>query len=292
MKTGYLLFSALCLMCAVSRPVCADQFDWRLTPATYSLSDIDKAMIGQVVCGESGYEMTDTGLRCHLCPDFTGNLDSLEGLDIGSVIRGRFTRPNAGMEWLLDTDGCEAHFDSFGGAILLGPIPAKRSPEVEAVTASAAKAADKLPKLIFYKPGFRVNDCLVFDGDRGRNLLVCNEADMAQGEVIGHISMMEISRRGINRWRLLRWYDNSGSDMPEVVSATPVTMRAVAGAKAELLIQVKILETTRKLFDKDPEPSGKIVNLYFQRKGPRFFPTQKTEGYLMKIGTMTRKMLE
>ncbi len=292
------LLHAIGFIFGLSSLAFAGQTDWQLTPAPPSLSEADKAMIGRVACGEGGFEVTETGLSCNLCPDFTGNPGSHEGLEIGSIIRGRFSTVGGGDEWLLDTDGCEAHFESFGGVILLGPAKSKPSAGLAAPSSPGSSPTDKPagrpPQLVFYKPGFRLNDCLVFTGVMTRDLLVCNEADMAQGEVIGHISVMEISKRGITRWRLLRWYDNSGSDMQQVVLVVPTGMRAVAAGDgtAQLQITIKILQTTRAVYEKDPEPSGKTVNLYFQRRGQRFFPTTQSRGYLAEIGVITRKMLE
>jgi hypothetical protein len=235
-------------------------------------------------------------LRCDTCPEFTGNPGSREGLEIGSAIRGRFSSPGVGQEWLLDTDGCEAHFDSFGGAILLGSIPTgpvEGSAAEAALGTAPARSVDRRAKLIFYKPGFRVNDCLVIDGDKGRSLIVCNEADMAQGEVIGHISLMEVTRRGLNRWRLVRWYDNSGSDMQEVLSVTPLDMRALNESRKTLLqIRMGVLETSRQRYEQPPEPAASPLELQFHRTGQRFFPTRQTQSRLAEIGRLIHKMLD
>ena len=291
-----------CLLCGVFclvGGVLAEQSAWQLKPQPLPMSEADQALIGRTVCGKDGYEVEEGVLRCDTCPEFTGSPGSREGLEIGSLIQGRFSSSVAGIEWLLDTDGCEAHFESFGGAILLGPIPPKpvgKTPKTSAAAGTEDQAADsdRSTKLIFYKPGFRVNDCLVFDGEKSRSLLVCNEADMAQGEVIGHISVMEITRRGINRWRLLRWYDNSGSDMQEVLSVVPVEMKAMKSASGTSLLQIRmsILETNRTRYDQTPEPQGKVLTLEFSRMGQRFFPTRQTLGHLTEIGSLTRKMLD
>jgi hypothetical protein len=289
-----------CLVCAVlllyggSNPLSAEQNDWRLTPPPSGLSAAEQDLIGRTVCGEDGFEVEEGVLRCNICPEFTGNPGSREGLELGSPIKGRFYA--AGPEWLLDTDGCESHNESFGGAILLGPVPAAASAAANAQASPAPTAGRSLgnpPKLIFYKAGFRVNDCLVFEGERHRNLLVCNESDMAQGEVIGHISLMEISRRGINRWRLLRWYDNSGSDMQEVLSVVPTDMRAQTTSSGGQLLQIhlNVLETTRERYDQSPEPQGETVTLEFRRTGQRFYPTRQTQGRLTRIGVLINKML-
>ena len=291
-----------CLFCALfflfysgAGSVSAEQNDWRLTPPPAALSQADQDLIGRTVCGEDGFEVDEGVLRCNICPEFTGNPGSREGLEVGSLIHGRFS--GTGTEWLLDTDGCESHNESFGGAILLGPIRAAAAGVTNKQALDAATtglSANNPPKLIFYKAGFRVNDCLVFDGEKRRSLLVCNEADMAQGEVIGHISLMEISRRGISRWRLLRWYDNSGSDMQEVVSMVPTHMQAQSeNSGGQLLkIDMSILETTRERYDQSPEPQGKRITLEYRRTGQRFYPTGKTQRQLAQIGVLTRKMMD
>jgi hypothetical protein len=277
----------------------ADENDWRLTPPPSAISQVDQDLIGRTVCGEDGFEVEEGVLRCNLCPEFTGNPGSREGLEIGSVIQGRFSgrHPGVGTEWLLDTDGCESHNESFGGVILMGPIPVESTEEASKHSTAAATSDQpgEVPaKLIFYQAGYRVNDCLVFAAVQSRNLLVCNEADMAQGEVIGHISLMEITRRGINRWRLLRWYDNSGSDMQEVVSVVPSDMRAQATKSGTQLLQIRLsmLDTTRERYEQPPEPKGKTITLEFQRTGQRFYPTRQTQVLLAEIGGLTRKMLD
>ena len=276
----------------------ADMDEWRLTEAPPPISQADRSLIGRTVCGAGQFEMTEAGVRCKVCPKFTGNAGSDEGLEIGLMSRGRFTAAGAEGEWLLDTDGCEAHYTSFGGAILLSPAAPKTlglgMPALSLGSSLTSKAVEEPLTQVFYKPGFRLNDCLTWGGDDSRSLLVCNEADMAQGEVIGHISSMEISRRGITRWRLLRWYDNAGSDLPQIVSVVPSGMRRIEleDGQPGLQIKVKILETSREDFEKETAPAPESVSLIFQRKGQRFFATKKTQGHLQAISILTRKMLE
>lgn len=126
--------------------------------------------------------------------------------------------------------------------------------------------------MVFYKPGFCLNDCVVFAGDNARSLLVCNEADVAQGEVIGHISVMEVSRRGISRWRLLCWYDNAGSDMSQIVSVVPTGMRRLEldDGLARLQVKLKIVEGNREAYEKGSVTPERAINLVFQRKGQRY----------------------
>ena len=270
---------------------------WRLTEASPAMAQADRRLIGQAVCGEGQFATTDDGVRCRICPKFTGNAGSDEGMEIVHANRGRFTSAKAEGEWLLDTQGCEAHYASFGGAILLSHAAPKAvlgMPAVALGSRLSGKPAGGPLAMVFYKPGFRVDDCLVWEGGETRALLVCNEADMAQGEVIGHISAMEVSRRGITRWRMLRWYDNSGSDLPEILSVVPGGMRRMEldDGQPGLQIKVKILEASREAHDKGSAPVARSVSLLFRRKGQRFFATKKTQAHLQEIGALTRKMLE
>jgi hypothetical protein len=260
------------------------------------MSAVEKNLVGRTVCGEGKFETTKFGLRCRTCPDFTGDSGSDEGLQLGSMLRGRFTSSGVDGEWLLDTDGCEAHYDSFGGALLLGWA----GPEGLGLHALAqgfslaTKSTGGQLTVIYYKPGFRLNDCLAFVDEDSRTLLVCNEADMAQGEVIGHISVMDVLRRGINRWRLLRWYDNTGSDMPHIVSVVPTGMRRLDldDGQSGLQIKLEVQEAIRQGHDKVINTSRETISLIYRRKGRRFFATEKTQGHLERIGALVKKMLD
>jgi hypothetical protein len=261
----------------------AEASDWRLNEPAPIPSDEHRKVIGQSVCGESGFELSAEGLRCKICPKFTSNPGSKEGLHIVHTNRSRFSSAAAENEWLLDTEGCEAHYASFGGAILLSHTTSKTvftMPAVELGFSIVVNPAAGPLALAFYKPGFRVNDCLPWIGKDDRNLLVCNEADMAQGEIIGHISSMEISRRGITRWRLLCWYDNTSSDLSQVVSVLPSEMRRIEeeGGTPGLQLKLKIFESTREVYEKGSEPTAKQFSLLFKRKGQRFFRHQEEPG--------------
>ena len=275
----------------------ADSTGWRVTPSPSAMLDSEIKQIGRVVCDEGGYETTAVGLRCKVCPKFTGNAGSDEGLEIGPAVRGRFTTNKAEGQWILDTNGCEAHVQNYGGAILLGPNERKQfvgTPAVALGNRLTPKPAAGPLAVLFYRPGYRLNDCLPFAGHDNRTLLVCNEFDVAQGEIIGHVSSMEISRRGISRWRLLRWYDNSDTDMPEVLSITPTGMHPVEldNGQPGLRIKLKVVEFERQAYQQATEMPGKSVNLIFRRQGQRFFATEKTQARLETIGMLTRKKLE
>lgn len=278
-------------------PAFASSADWRLTGEMSAMSDGDRSLIGRSVCGEGKFEVAGKGVRCRICPKFTADSGSDEGFEIGQIVRGRFTAVGAVGEWLLDTKGCETHFKNVGGTILLAADERKHllgTPAMVAGFMLSAKRAAGPMTVVFYKPGYRLDDCLAFGGDDARTLLVCNETDTAQGEVIGYISAMEISRRGITRWRLLHWYDNMGTDMAEIVSVVPTGMRRVELDEGQpaLQIMVKIVETTREAQEEGQTPPGKSVKLMFRRKGQRFFATAKTQQYLEQFGVLTRKMLE
>ncbi len=275
----------------------ADSTDWRLTAAPPATPETELNLIGRTVCGEGEFESTGGSVRCRTCPEFTTNAGSDEGLNIGHIIHGRFSSADAVGELLLDTDGCEAHFQNFGSAILLGPAvpkPVLGRPAVMLGSRLSTKPSAGLPTVIFYRPGFRLNDCLVFDSGNTRTMLICNEADIAQGEVIGHISAMEISRRRITRWRLLRWYDNSGTDMTEILSVIPTGIHRLQqdDRQPALEVKLKILEATREAYEKGSEPQVKAINLVFQRKRQRFFATTETQQKLAEINALTSKMLE
>ncbi len=277
--------------------VSADFNDWQLTAVPPPVPDADKSRVGRAVCGDGRFDTTEAGVRCRVCPDFTSNAGSSEGLYIGHMLRGRFTTAKAEGEWLLDTEGCEGHFRSFGGAILLAPKIPKPVPATPATALGhrlVAKPAGGPLKVVFYKPGFRLNDCLVFGGEKTRSQLVCNEADSVHGEVVGHVSALEISRRGVMRWRLLRWYDNSWTDMPEMVSVVPTEMRRVelSDGQWELQVKIRIVETIRESYENGSDPAGKTIDLEFSRKGQRFFATERTQEHLRKISRLTRQMLE
>lgn len=288
---------AVSLMLSAWAVTIVEASDWRLNEPAPIPSSQHREQIGQLVCGKSGFELSTEGVRCKVCPKFTGNPGSKEGLHIVHFLRGRLTSTGTENEWLLDTEGCEAHYASFGGAILLSHTTPKTvftMPSVGLGTSLVVKPTAGPLALAYYKPGFRVNDCLPWIGKDDRTLLVCNEADLAQGEIIGHISSMEISRRGITRWRLLRWYDNSSSDLPQIVSVLPVGMRRIEQEDGTLGLQIKLkfFETSREVYEKGTEPAAEQMSLFFKRKGQRFFAPKKTQEQLKEIGELTRKMLE
>jgi hypothetical protein len=270
---------------------------WRLSDAPVANPGFDRQLLGQSICGEGNFEAGDTTLRCKICPEFTGRSGSSEGLEIRYIHRGRFSSRDVPDQLLIDTDGCEAHFESLGGALFLGTS----NPKPEADTGVPGPGRDQQDQPIagpitmyFYRPGFRLDDCLLIPGKNVITQLVCNEADMAQGEVIGHISVMKISRRQITRWRLVRWYDNSGTESEQVMSVIPTAMRLLEldSGQPGLQISLKIVTATREAYEKQTQPSGTTINLLFERKGLRYFATDETKRQLSEISTLTRKMME
>ena len=117
---------------------------------------------------------------------------------------------------------------------------------------------------------------------------------MAQGEVIGHISAMEISRRDITRWRLLRWYDNSASDMARMISVVPTDMRQVQLKDGEQSLQITlaIAENSADSKVKSPKTTEKNVTLVYLRKSQRLFATPETQQLLGEINLLTGQMLD
>ena len=287
----------ICLTLGTWGAVHADSSDWRTSPEQPSMSASDMQAVGRAVCGDGEFNESEGSLICGRCPEFTGNAGADSGLEIGPPLRGHFSGSGSGEEWIVDTEGCEAHFAGFGGAIFLvkaDPKPLPGSPSAVLGFRPGATPSDTPLSLIWYKARFRLNDCLILDGDGARSLLVCNEADMAQGEVIGHISALEVSKRDITRWRLLRWYDNSAANTNMIVSVVPTEMRQVRfdnGQKA-LHITMAIVETSRDKVEKEPGSLAKTVTLTFLRKGQRLFASTESQQLLGEINLLTGKMLD
>lgn len=296
LMTRYGLWT-LPLLIGLWNPSFAAPDDGQLTPPSPPIAETDIRLIGGMVCGEGNFKITEGDITCEVCPKFTTNTDSNQGFRVTHFLRGRFTSSTAENEWILDTEGCEPRFANFGGTILLGTKPVKSvlgMPAVALGSSLAAKPPVRPLTFIYYKPGFRLDDCLVISGKHDRTQLVCNEAEHAQGEVIGHISSMEISRLGITRWRLLRWYDNSATDSPDVLSVIPLKMQNIKldSGQPGVEITIKIVQMPREEHDKTQTPPGRIITLLFQRKGKRLFATPKTQTYLKDMSIMTREVFD
>ena len=272
---------AVPLFCLYSTGAVSADIGERLTGPAAVISAADRADIGRSICGKPGFEITDEGVRCRACPDYTGGPSDPDGMDIDYLIRGRFSG-EASHEILLDTSGCEAHFSNFGGMILL-----RETAGADTQAGPGRKTLD----FVYYRPGYRLNDCMVFDGAGARALLACNEFWMGQGEVTGHVSIMEVTGRNIARWRLFHWYDNTATDDEEIVSVVPKWMRkrqAHDGEPEALLVELDLLRTSRGEFERRSVPEPERMSLVFLRKGQRFFADEVTRTRLGELSEFTR----
>jgi len=245
--------------------------DFRATGPVPALTEEERELIGKAVCGEGDYENKDSGVRCFDCPKFTGRAGSNEGLEISHLIRGRFTGKQT-EELLLDLDGCEAHSSSYGGALLL--VSATDTPSY---------------KQVYYKPGFRLNDRLKLDAGKEGNVLVCNESDIAQGEVFGQVSLVEVSDKEISRKRLFRWYDNRAAGGPRVVHAVPEKIEVISPPKKEparVQVTLRTREISRAALDKGEPGAEKVESLLFEQKGKQLAADKKTQQILARIDAL------
>ena len=281
MKIAYLI--AVPLFCLYGTGASSADIGERLAGPATGITAADRADIGRAICGKPGFEITDEGVHCRACPDYTGGASDPDGMDIDSLIRGRFSGA-ASHEILLDTSGCEAHFSNFGGMILLRETTG-------ADTQTGAGPERKTLDFVYYRPGYRLNDCTVFDGAETRALLACNEFWMGQGEVTGHVSIMEVSGRDIVRWRLFRWYDNTATDDEVIISVVPQLMRkrqAHNGEPEALQVELDLLHTSRGEFERRSAPKPERMSLVFLRKGQRFFADEVTRARLGELSEFTR----
>lgn len=261
--------------------------DETLTEAIEPFTKQERLKIGQAVCEDSKINLTEEGLSCRSCPSYTGQPDDPTGLHIEKLIRGQFTRTGSN-EILIDTSGCEAHFANFGGAILL------RKPPLGLPANATGKQPDKNAfELQYYSPGYRLNDCLAFEKQGLQTVLVCNEFWQGQGEMIGHVSVMEISSRSITRWRLFRWYDNTSADSEQVISIVPEQISKLSlrnGKQDALKVTLKLIQTSRQAYEKNTDDKPALITLMFVREGQRFFADDDTRARLGEISTLTRNI--
>ena len=110
---------------------------------------------------------------------------------------------------------------------------------------------------------------------------------------------MEVSRRGITRWRLARWCTGAlvqqfGHRYAACGLRHPSGMRRMELEPGQAALQIKfeIVATERETYDKTPEAPGRVVNRLFRRQGQRLFATEKTRAQLQEIGDIKGKMLE
>lgn len=280
MHRVYVILFGIASYWLLSQNILADDDGWGISGGSARIPAADLKRIGLAICGQGKYRIDDDAVTCRICPDYTGNAGDVSDMTISARHIGHFSSARGPSEWLLDTDGCEPHYADFGGAILLADHQSKT-------------AAEGL-ELLFYQPGYRVGDCLIWPTRDSPSMLVCNEVSTAQGESVGHISMMDMDRRGISRWRLFRWFDNSGSIQSDIVSITPHSMTRVTlnNGQPALRIEMRKLIISREAFDKEPEPTGQPVTLDFQLRGRRFFATEATQRVIEELSVLIRRMLE
>ena len=253
----------------------------------------DRLKAGQFVCGKSGFDITDKGVHCHVCPEFSGQSGGSEGMDIDFLIRGNFTGAES-KDVLLNTLGCEAHYDNFGGMILLSEISSDKKSTL-VVASPDNKKDDGNLKFQYYAPGYRLDDCLVFDEKYSRSLLVCNEYWLGQGNVIGHVSAIEVTSRAVTRWRLFRWYDNTASDYNQPISFVPEKMYKTFSEDGEdelLVVELSDVEVPKEYINIRKKYKSNKIKLNFIRDGQRFFSDDETQDALGNFNYLTRDMMD
>jgi hypothetical protein len=253
---------------------------WNVGEVKNNIPAEELSRIGLAVCTDGLFEISDGAVVCSTCPGYTGNAGDQAEMSINVRHVGHFSSGHGPKEWLLDTDGCEPHYVDFGGAILL------RESETNASTTPL--------NMLFYRPGFRVSDCLNWETKDSPALLVCNEVSTAQGESVGHISMLDIDQKSISRWRLLRWYDNSGGIQPDIVAIIPQSMKKVKLANGQPALRIELIKrvTSRESFERNPELMWQSSTLDFKLRGRRFFATEPTQHIIGEVSVLLRGLLE
>jgi hypothetical protein len=146
--------------------------------------------------------VVDGVASCTVCPSYTSDADAaISGLQIGNVIEGNFTRSNV-AEVLVDLDGCEPHARLGGGGVILERI-------------------GKGWRRVFYRAGFRPNQCIRFRTRDRVQALACNIVDASHGVQLGELSWIELKDGVFHSTRLLRWLDNIQSNPPRLLSVFP-----------------------------------------------------------------------
>lgn len=275
--TKYISPSILFLLFVTSAALSEDD-QRRIGTAPLELTQAESQSIGRLLCGTGHYRTDKRGINCSLCPEFTSNAGESEELTLNEAMRSR--PDDDGVELVLfDTDGCEPHFQEFGGALLLqrNAVPAGQPWVMQ-----------------LYSPGFRLNDCIILPRRGKSELLVCNEESLAQGEIVGGISLIQVSSDDITRWRLLRWYDNSGAESQEIMRIVPVAAKVIEDRKAGTILQLdmELTETTRAHYETSPDKVDERVTLRFERAGNRLFPEPASKQVLMRLEKKLAKFLD
>lgn len=238
-----------------------------------ALLPVEAQEIGALVCGNRHRQPDPASIQCAKCPLFTSDVGFAEIWTLRAAMR--IHDAEEGIEQLLfDTDGCEPHFLEFGGALLMQ---------------KSVRAEDQPWTVQIYQPGYRLDDCLRLPG--ATTLLVCNEEFLAQGENFGDISAIRIGADRIDRWRLLHWYDNSGSDSRSVLRLVPTGARVIQdeGRPESLQVDLELLEDSRKRFDAEPDRAGEQLTVRFERAGDRLFPDTASSKVLIRLEKLMAK---
>jgi hypothetical protein len=250
----------------------------RIGQAPIALSAAESQLIGEQLCGPGHFHADRHSIQCPTCPPFTGDAGDAEEWTLSSPLRIRLSADDREL-LLFDTDGCEPHFQELGGALLL--------------RISTKRAGSRLERL-FYRPGFRLDDCLRAPQAHQPTLLVCNEEFLAQGEITGHLSVMHVARSGITRWRLLRWYDNSGVDSQEVLRIVPTAATVIEDKDAGTLLQVDmdVTDIPRTRFESDPKVVTEHLIVRFERAGDRLIPDPVAKKTLKRLEKRMARFLD
>ena len=119
---------------------------------------------------------------------------------------------------------------------------------------------------------------------------------MAQGEVLGHVSVIETTRNGFTRWRLFRWYNNVATEADKVVSVVPENIRFVSddgGRGVALRVNVRVVQAGRNVYERRGDDlKGELLRLSFQRQGERFFANEKTRDALVGTSVLIRNFID
>ena len=266
----------LALLACAAGTVFSD--DRRIGEPPIPLSAAESRDVGERVCGPGNHRADADRIYCLTCPPFTGDAGDASGMVLSSPIRGRLLDGDS-EQLLFDTSGCEPHFEEFGGALLVQ---------------KDATAAGSGVEMLLYRPGFRLDDCLRLRLSNRPTLLVCNEEFMAQGEIVGHLSEMQVSRKDITRWRLVRWYDNSGGESDRVLRIVPTRARAVdlGGGRQELRLELSFSDLPRRAFEGAAAPPAQTIGLRFERAGDRLFPDPASLSELSRLEDLMARYLD
>lgn len=154
-------------LCAAALGVRGSAQDARISPAPVPNPELAAGVLAALCPNDRG------PMRCESCPppvDFGLSLP----WTIHAIRRGSFTA--AGRDELaVDGTGCAPHSLHWGGTLLL-------------------ERSGSGWKVMRFEAGLRTNDCVVFRGPGGRDLLVCTEIDGGQGSVGKAVKLVTLDR--------------------------------------------------------------------------------------------------